>query len=115
MRLKTKSAKTTPCTVEGPLIDKGFSSRVTATFAAAIALTRRAKHWQDAIVAAVREKTSVYAHECAMSAARGGADLLRQLRRFAVLTLTGRAANIPKLTRMSGDVTFFRLPKDGTA
>lgn len=45
-----KKSKTTPCTVEGSLIDKGFSNRVAAASAAAIKLTRRAKHWQDAIV-----------------------------------------------------------------
>ncbi|WBL80732.1 hypothetical protein I3J27_10020 [Bradyrhizobium xenonodulans] len=33
------------------MIDKGFSSRIAMTFAAAIKLTRRAKHWQDVILA----------------------------------------------------------------
>ncbi|MEY9883492.1 hypothetical protein [Bradyrhizobium sp. USDA 329] len=32
------------------MIRKGFYSRVAGTFAAPIKLTRRAKHWQDAIV-----------------------------------------------------------------
>jgi hypothetical protein len=51
--LKTKSRKTTPCTVEGPLIDKGFSNRVATVFRAVMMLTRRAKHWQDVIVAVI--------------------------------------------------------------
>ena len=46
-----KMCETTPCTVERPLIDKDFSGRVAMTFAAAAMLTRRAKHWQDVIVA----------------------------------------------------------------
>jgi hypothetical protein len=58
---ETKNAKTTPCTVEGPLIDKGFSNRVTTTFAAAMTLTRRAKHWQNAIVAEIANASVVAA------------------------------------------------------
>jgi hypothetical protein len=52
-RLEAESAKTTPCTVEGPLINKGFPNRAAAAFAAAMTLTRRAKHWQNAIVAEI--------------------------------------------------------------
>jgi hypothetical protein len=52
----TKTRKTTPCTVEGSLIDKGFSERVATTFVTVITLTRRAKHWHDAIVPAVGDK-----------------------------------------------------------
>jgi hypothetical protein len=59
LEAKTKNAKTTPCTVEGPLIDKGFPNRVTTTFRAAITLTRRAKHWQDVMLIAIRPKTFV--------------------------------------------------------
>jgi hypothetical protein len=50
---KQKNAKTTPCTVEGPLINKGFPNRAAAAFAAAMTLTRRAKHWQNASVAEI--------------------------------------------------------------
>ena len=45
-----KSAKTTPCTVEMGLIDKGFLDRAEATSDAAATLTRRAKHRQNAIL-----------------------------------------------------------------
>jgi hypothetical protein len=43
------------------LIDKGFSNRVTTTFAAAMTLTRRAKHWQNAIVAEIANASVVAA------------------------------------------------------
>jgi hypothetical protein len=45
----------------------------------------------------------------------GQTGSLQPSAKSTLVTLTGRAANIPKLTRMSGDVTFLRLPKDGTA
>ena len=61
MGSKTKSAKTTPCTVEGPLINKGFPKRAATTFAAAVTLTRRAKHWQNAIVAEIANASVVAA------------------------------------------------------
>ncbi|MET4295990.1 hypothetical protein ABIB06_006905 [Bradyrhizobium sp. LB8.2] len=41
------------------MIDKGFPNRVTTTFRAAITLTRRAKHWQDVMLIAIRPKTFV--------------------------------------------------------
>jgi hypothetical protein len=34
---------------------------------------------------------------------------------MASLTLTGHAADMPKLTRVSGHVIFFRLARDATA
>ncbi|MGY4369046.1 hypothetical protein ACVW1A_005111 [Bradyrhizobium sp. LB1.3] len=56
LRGQNKKRENSPCTVEGPLIDKGFSNRVTTTFRAAITLTRRAKHWQDAMVTPIGKR-----------------------------------------------------------
>jgi hypothetical protein len=43
------------------LINKGFPNRATTTFAAAMTLTRRAKHWQNAIVAEIANASVVAA------------------------------------------------------
>jgi hypothetical protein len=45
------------------LIDKGFSSRAATTFVTAITLTRRAKHWHDAIVAATGDRTGAHSRQ----------------------------------------------------
>ena len=43
------------------MINKGFPNRAAAAFAAAMTLTRRAKHWQNAIVAEIANASVVAA------------------------------------------------------